>query len=181
MKRTKTTESPLVTIKIPLETFIRLAETGFQTRLGKLNLDARQTKQVIGAFQASISEILVSKFSSEGTVQLVQFPLGSESASGKFNDPDAGDIVYVPGTGKHKPYIRKWVTPKNTITEKRTEHRNLFKQVNQQWKDESPAIKSSWELAAKQVPPYSGQNLYVKRWFEVGKETGEYPGVGFKP
>ncbi|MCX7918618.1 MAG: hypothetical protein N3A72_03200 [bacterium] len=181
MKRKKTTDSPQVTIKIPLEKFIREAKTRFQVKLNKLNLNPALKNQVINSFESAISEILVSKFANEGIVELVQFPLGSLSASGKFDDPDAGSIVYVPGTEKHKPYIRKWVNPKNTLTAKRIEHRTLFKQVSQQWKHESDAIKSLWNDYAKKIEFASGQTMYIKHWFKIGKETGQYPKLGFKP
>jgi hypothetical protein len=181
MKRTKTTELPYVTLRIPLNRFIQLVQNQFNENIEQFDLVPGQEKYLQTALKGAFNNILAEKFAVDGTVELVQFPLGSMAASGKFSDPDAGQIVYVPGTGKHKPYIRKWVVPKNTITEKRIEHRNLFKQVNQQWKDETSAIKSSWELAAEKVPPFTGQNLYVKRWFEVGKETGEYPSLGFVP
>ncbi|MFB3897857.1 MAG: hypothetical protein ACE14V_16320 [bacterium] len=55
MERTKTTELPLVTIKIPLATFIRLADTKFESKIDKLNLDSIQTKQVISAFEYLIT------------------------------------------------------------------------------------------------------------------------------
>ena len=131
--------------------------------------------------KGAFNDILAAKFAVEGTVELNQFPLGSLSAQGKFADPDAGKIVYVPGTGKHKPYIRRWVNPRNPKTSEQQDHRILFKQVTQQWTDESEEVKALWNRIAKKEPPYSGQNLYIKRWFAIGKETGTYPGLGFRP
>lgn len=181
MKRHKSTELPYVTLSIPVSKFIELVQNRFQDNLMQLNLIPGQEQSIESALKKAVDDILAEKFAIDGTVELVQFPLGSMAASGKFADPDAGRIVYVPGTGSHKPYIRKWVIPPNINSDKQQEHRTRFKLVTQQWQLESPEIKSEWELAAEKVPVYSGQTLYIKRWFKVGKETGTYPGIGFQP
>jgi hypothetical protein len=40
--------------------------------------------------------------------------------------------------------------------------------------------KAVWERKAIEFPPLTGQNLYVKTWFELGKGTRNYPGLGFR-
>lgn len=157
-----------------------MVQVRFNKRVQKINLDARKAKQVQTALKSAFAEIMAAKFVVDGKIELIQFPLGSESASGKFSDKDAGTIVYVPGSQKHKPYTRKWVIPPNPKTAKQHEHRTLFKQVLQQWKNESDEIKAIWNEKAKKSPPLTGQNLYVKQWFELGRRTGNYPVIGFR-
>jgi hypothetical protein len=181
MKRTRSTETPYVGLRIPLKKFIQMVHERFNKRIQKVNLDSKQAKQVQTALKSSFAEIMAEKFVVDGKIELIQFPLGSLSAQGKFPDKDAGTIVYVPGTKKHKPYIRKWVIPPNPRTAKQQENRALFKQVLQQWKNESDEIKALWERKAKKFPPLTGQNLYIKQWFELGKKTGNYPGLGYRP
>ena len=181
MKRTRSTESPYVVLRIPLKKFQQLVQDRFNKRIKKINLDSPKIKQVQTALKSAFAEILAEKFAVDGTVEIIQPPLGSFSAQGKFKDKDAGTIVYVPGTNKHKPYTRKWVIPPNPKTAKQQEHRTLFKQVLQQWKNESDEVKGVWNEKAKEFPPLTGQNLYVKQWFELGKKTGTYPGLGFRP
>jgi hypothetical protein len=181
MKKTKSTDSPLVELKIPLKKFIKMIETRFNARIQKIEVDINARKQVQKALESAITSILSEKFVVEGTVVLVQFPLGSMAASNKFSDPDAGQIVYVMGTGKHKPYIRKWVNPPEPKSVKQLDRQKMFKQVNEQWKNESVEIKTLWDQYAKKLGPATGQTQYIKRWFAVGKETGVYPGLGFRP
>jgi hypothetical protein len=181
MKRTKTTELPYVTLRIPLNRFIQLVQNRFIENIEKFDLVPGQEKQLETALKGAFNNILAEKFAVEGTVELVQFPLGSLAASGKFSDPDAGSIVYVPGTGSHKPYIRKWVNPPNINSDKQQAHRTLFKQVAEQWRLESDEIKSIWNQGSKTIPGSTGQTLYIATWFKIGKDTGIYPGIGFQP
>jgi hypothetical protein len=181
MKRTKTTELPYVTLRIPLPKFIQLVQNRFSENIEKFNLVPGQEKYLQTALKNAFNNILAEKFVVDGIVELVQFPLGSLAASGKFFDPDAGQIVYVPGTGTHRPYIRKWVKPPKINSDKQQAHRTLFKQVAEQWRLESDEIKSVWNQDSKTIPGATGQTLYIKAWFKIGKDTGGYPGLGFVP
>ncbi|MCX7919090.1 MAG: hypothetical protein N3A72_05670 [bacterium] len=180
MKRTRSTDLPYVGLRIPLKKFQQMVEDRFNQRIRKIELDSAKTKQVKTALHSAFVEIMAEKFAVDGNIELIQFPLGALSASGKFSEKDAGTIVYVPGTKKHKPYTRRWVIPPNPQTAKQQEHRALFNQVMHQWKNESDEIKAIWNQKAKKFPPLTGQNLYVKKWFELGKSTGTYPGLGFR-
>ena len=158
-----------------------MLQTRFNTRIQKIELDSAARKQVQKVIPAVITEILGEKFAIDGTVELVQFPLGSLSASGKFADPDAGTIVYVPGTEKHKPYIRKLGNTPNPTSEKQLEKQSLFARVNQQWPKEDEEVKTLWNELAIKKQKSSGQTLYIETWYKVGEETGTYPGLGFEP
>ena len=158
-----------------------MLQTRFNTRIQKIELDSAARNQVQKVIPAVITEILGEKFAIDGTVELVQFPLGSLSASGKFADPDAGTIVYVPGTEKHKPYIRKWFNPPKPDSEKQLNQQSLFTRANEQWVNESDEVQNLWNERAKKINFYSGQTLYIRTWFEIGRKTGSYPGLGFIP
>lgn len=181
MKRTRSSEAPCVELKIPLKKFIELVQERFTAKIQKIELDSAKVNQIQDALKTVVNNILAEKFAVDGTVELTQIPLGALSASGKFKDKDAGPIVYVPGTGKHKPYIRKWVEPPNPDSVKQQAQQTLFGQVTQQWMKESDEIKSLWNQQPKKKESLTGQTLYISAWFKVGKETGIYPGLGFRP
>jgi hypothetical protein len=177
--RTRKTESPLVDVQMTMAQFTELIGKEIFKNLTKSGLTSAGQEKFMKIVDASVQNVMAEKFANQGVVQLTQIPLGSMSASGKFEDKDFGKIVYVPGTSKHKPYQRKWVKPPNPQTPVQQSHRILFKQATQHWTSESQVVKDQWNQYAIKVHEYTGQTSFIKQWFKVLRESGIPPSPGF--
>ena len=179
--RLRTTDVPWVHLSMSMEQFTeKLINEIHEITKGSV-LSGISQNYIESIVNSAITNICSEKFALKGKVNLEQIPLGSYSASGSYNDPDLGKIVYVQGSNKHKPYQRKWVKPPNPQTTFQQEHRYLFKQSSQQWKNESSTVKEIWNRKAIDSHEFTGQTNYIKHWFRILKSSGIPPEPGFLP
>jgi hypothetical protein len=171
--RKRKNELPYVELAIPCERFIAEVEK----EIIKLSEDIlaagkMENKTIAGIAGQAVQNVFSGWFAVESEIKIQQFPLGSLAASGKAEIPGAGIKVYVQGTGKHIPYARKWVCPRNPQTPGQQSNRNLFKEAMQSWQAQPESIKTQWNLKAQTLGSLSGHNLYLRHWL-AEKKRGE--------
>ena len=170
-----------VRLRVPMHQFKQWMEESIQTYV---QTHTRQTLTVQSArklVQYAFQSGMRRKYSFTGEIHLEQYPLMSLEASGKWRDDDLGMMVYVPAGSKRRAYCRKWFIPANPRSAIQQEHRILFKDISSQWKQESDAVKDAWRIEARKYSAMNGHNLYVKKCFEIFKETQVCPTLGFMP
>jgi hypothetical protein len=177
----RTTDLPFVDIKINYDVFVQTIHQKIKAQLEKLNYPDSEIKSLCHLVEQNLNQYIHDKFGISGKLVITQYPLGSLGASGKFPDADAGKIVFVRGSMQCKPYIRRWVKPPDPSSAAQKQHHIRFRQINLNWKQESEAVHSLWNMAARKYHPLSGQNLYIKKSFEGYRNSGHVPDTPFLP
>ena len=177
----RTTDLPYVDMKINYDVFVQAISKRIKTQLENLNYPGDVVNSVCQLIDQNLNQYLQDKFAVSGKLVITQYPLCSLAASGKFLDHDAGKIVFVRGTMRCKPYVRKWVKPPDPSSTAQLHHHERFRQVNHNWKMESDTVHTLWNDAARKYHPLTGQNLYIKKSFEVYRQDGQLPDTPFIP
>ena len=170
-----------VRIRVPMHQFQQWMEESIQSYVQTHYRQILTVQNARKLMQLAVQTSLRRKYSMTGELHLEQYPLMSLEAKGKWKDDDLGMIVYVPASAKRRAYCRKWFIPANPRSALQQEHRHLFKDISSQWKQESDAVKDAWRTAAHRYTAMNGHNLYVKKCFEIFKDTQVCPRLGFMP
>jgi hypothetical protein len=130
-------------------------------------------EQIHRAFIGARKNLLPSYLAQDAVVYLLQYPLMSMNASGKWQN----EIVYITRSGK--TYIRRYVKPRNPQTVPQQTNRNYFKILVAHYQQESAEIKSFWKEKAKSIIGKSGYNLYLGEMMKL-LQQGIEPPIGFR-
>lgn len=144
-----------------------------ETNISKSPVQTFSAEQIQRAFIAARKGLLPSYLAQDAVVYLLQYPLMSMTASGKWKN----EIVYVTRSGK--TYIRRYVIPQNPRTVPQQTQRNYLKIAVAHYQQESPETKTFWKEQAKTIGGKSGYNLYLGEVMKL-LQQGINPPIGFR-
>lgn len=170
-----------VKVQIPWEKALLRMEANMKEGLLRNGYSDSYAASLSRWIRKSGGNLFSTHFALKGIITLNQYPLGSMGASGKFDWPDAGLLVYVRQTGKRSAYTRKWVRPKDPKTLSQLLQRERLKQADTAWHLETPELRQAWNQAATGKSPLIGYTYYIKSWFNSLKSTGIPPSLGLSP
>ncbi|MDI6785025.1 MAG: hypothetical protein QME64_13145, partial [bacterium] len=141
--------------------------------LSKSPVQTFSPEQIQRAFSSARKGLLPSYLAQDAVVYLLQYPLMSMTASGKWKN----EIVYVTRSGK--TYLRRYVIPRNPRTVPQQTQRNYFRIAVAHYQQESAETKSFWKEQAKTNRRKSGYNLYLGAVIKL-LQRGIEPPIGFR-
>ena len=144
-----------------------------ETNLSKSPVQNFSPEQIQHAFSSARKELLPSYLAQDAVVYLLQYPLMSMTASGKWKD----EIVYVTRSGK--TYLRRYVIPRNPRTVPQQTQRNYLKIALSHYQQESAETKTFWKEQAKNIRGKNGYNLYLGAVIKL-LQQGINPPIGFR-
>ena len=103
MIRHRRSDSPMVKLRIPYDRWEQLIVGKYQNKIKYIVDSPLIQKRLVRALSSVQRELQTARFATGGTVELIQYPLGSMEASGKSKNKDIGTIVYIRGTSSNVP------------------------------------------------------------------------------